>query len=455
MHSGTNMACGKDIVMETLKTVNWLIGIIFFVCYTYQFLYIPVVWLRGKIRNRSRRAAADGYAAARSLAAAAPAKRQTNRYAVMICARNEEKVIGDLIASIHAQTYDPKLIHIFVMADNCTDQTARIAREAGATVYERFNRVRVGKGYALAALMKQIQQIYPEGFDGYFVFDADNILSPDYVEQMDKTFSKGFEIVTSYRNSKNYGDNWLSAGSALWYLRESRYLNHARHLLGTSCAVGGTGFLFSRTIAEEMGPWPYHCLVEDIEFTADVIVKGHKIAFCPDAVFYDEQPSDMRQSWRQRSRWCKGGLQVFSRYGGALIKGAAHGSFSCFDLAMSTMPAYILSVAAIACNVILAIYGAVVGDNLMIAVQSIAEMAFDMYLTVFTLGMITTVTEWRQIRAGTGKKILYAFTFPIFMFTYIPIALSAVFCKIEWKPVEHRVSAASLRTRGKQEALPF
>ena len=91
----------------------------------------------------------------------------------------------------------------------------------------------------------------------------------------------------------------------------------------------------------------------------------------------------------------------------------------------------------------------------MIAVQSIAEMAFDMYLTVFTLGMITTVTEWRQIRAGTGKKILYAFTFPIFMFTYIPIALSAVFCKIEWKPVEHRVSAASLRTRGKQEALPF
>ncbi len=420
--------------METLKTVNWLIGIVFFVCYAYQFLYIPTVWLR--------RAKPHG-----------PAK--ANNYAVLICARNEAAVIGDLIASLRAQTYDAKLIHIFVCADNCTDDTARIARVAGATVYERFDKVRVGKGYALATLMKQIQRIYPEGFDGYFVFDADNILTPDFIEQMNRTFSDGFDIVTSYRNSKNYGDNWLSAGSGLWYLRESRYLNHARHLLGTSCAVGGTGFLFSRKVAEEMGAWPFHSLVEDIEFSAHEIVKGRRITFCPDAVLYDEQPSDLRQSWRQRSRWCKGALQVFSHYGRELIKGAARGSFSCFDLTMSTMPAYVLSVAAIVCNVVLAVYGAVVGDDLMIAVRSIAEMVFNMYLTVFALGAITTVTEWSRIRTSPLKKVLYTFTFPLFMFTYIPIAVSAVFCKIEWKPVEHRVSAASLRARGRQEALPF
>ena len=63
-------------------------------------------------------------------------------------------------------------------------------------------------------------------------------------------FSDGYQIVTSYRNSKNYGDNWISAGYALWFLRESRYLNHARFLLGTSCAVSGTGFLFSRRVLE-------------------------------------------------------------------------------------------------------------------------------------------------------------------------------------------------------------
>lgn len=421
--------------METLKTVNWIIGIVFFVCYAYQFLYIPLLWLRKDKLH-------------------APARE--NDYAVLICARNECAVIGDLLHSLQQQTYDARHIHVFVLADNCTDATAAIARAAGATVYERFNRTQVGKGYALRCLMEHLQQDCPAGFDGYFVFDADNILSPDYLEQMNRTFSDGYDIVTSYRNSKNYGDNWLSAGSGLWYLRESRYLNHARHRLGTSCAVGGTGFLFSRAVAEEMGPWPFHSLIEDIEFSVDQIISGRRIAFCPDAVLYDEQPSTLRQSWRQRSRWCKGALQVFSRYGGALVKGSLRGSFACFDMAMSTMPAYILSAAAIVCNVVLAVYGAVVGDNLLIAVESIAQMLGQMYATMFCIGAITTVTEWRYIRTSSGKKLLFALTFPLFMFTYIPIALSVLFCKTEWKPVEHRVSAASLRQRrSKQEALPF
>ena len=420
--------------METLKTVNWIIGIVFFLCYAYQFLYIPVVWFR---RPRPH------------------GQPKVNDFAVMICARNEQAVIGDLIASLRSQTYDADHIHVFVLADNCTDDTALIARAAGATVYERFNKTQVGKGYALSALMDHLCRDYPEGFDGYFVFDADNILSPDYIEQMNRTFSDGHDIVTSYRNSKNYGDNWLSAGSGLWYLRESRYLNHARHLLGTSCAVGGTGFLFSRAVAEEMGPWPFHTLIEDIQFSIHEIVGGRSIAFCPEAVLYDEQPSDLRQSWRQRSRWCKGALQVFSRYAGPLLRGIFRGSFSCFDMAMATMPAYILSAAALLCNVSLAVYGAVVGDDLTIALRSIGEMAAQMYLTMFVIGVITTATEWRQIRTTAAKKVLYAFTFPLFMATYIPIAVSVLFRKIEWKSVEHRVSAASLRQRDKQEALPF
>ncbi len=420
--------------METLKTVNWLIGIIFFVCYAYQFLYIPVVWFR---KDKPH----------------GPSKKHS--YAVLICARNERAVIGDLIASLRAQTYDADLLRIFVLADNCTDDTAAVARAAGATVYERFNKAQVGKGYALRALMEHLAEDFPAGFDGYFVFDADNILSPDFVEQMNRTFSDGYDVVTSYRNSKNYGDNWISAGYALWYLRESRYLNHARHRLGTSCAVGGTGFLFSRAVAEKMGPWPYHTLVEDIEFSVHHIVEGGRIGFCPDAVLYDEQPSGFVPSWRQRARWCKGALQVFTRYGARLIRGIFHGSFSCYDMVSATMPAYILSTAALVCNVGLSIYGAVVGDDLMIAVQSLAEFAGQMYATMFVIGAITTATEWRMIRTAAWKKVAYVFTFPLFMATYIPIAISVLFCKIEWKPIEHKVSAASLKQRSSEEALPF
>ena len=104
--------------MEMLKTINFIIAVIFFVCYTYQFLYIPVPWLRKEKPH-------------------GPAK--ANRYAVLICARNEQRVIGDLIASLRGQTYDQSLLSIFVLADNCTDDTAMVARVAGAHVYERFH----------------------------------------------------------------------------------------------------------------------------------------------------------------------------------------------------------------------------------------------------------------------------------------------------------------------------
>ena len=231
--------------MDTLRMTNYIIAVVFFVCYTYQFLYIPVPWLLAK----------------RKAAKAAALEATPHDYTVLICARNESAVIADLIGSLRSQTYDQSLLHIFVLADNCTDDTSDIARSAGATVYERFNNVQVGKGYALQTLLGHLEQDYPAGFDGYIVFDADNILDPGYIAAMNRTFSQGYDIVTSYRNSKNYGDNWISAGYALWFLRESRYLNHARSLLGTSCAVSGTGFLFSRAVLEETGPWPFLSLI--------------------------------------------------------------------------------------------------------------------------------------------------------------------------------------------------
>lgn len=337
------------------------------------------------------------------------------------------------------------------MADNCDDHTAEIAESCGAHVYTRFNKQLVGKGYALEELMNHLAVDYPEGFDGYFVFDADNLLEPDYIEQMNKTFSDGNDIITSYRNSKNYGSNWISAGYALWFLRESKYLNYPRNLLGTSCAVSGTGFMFSRRIAEEIGSWPFHMLTEDIEFSVDQITKGEKIAFCKNAVLYDEQPVSFRQSWRQRMRWARGYLQVFHGYKKELVKGIFYGSFSCFDMSMTIMPAFILSILSIICNLTLGIWGAMIGDDIMIAVKSICQLLGNMYSMLGIIGIITTITEWKMIRTSNMKKILYTFTFPLFMFTYIPISLVALFCKTEWKPIKHTVTAQQFEGKLKQK----
>ena len=410
----------------TLRTINAIISALFFICYTYQFLYIPLVLAK------------------KPKALAAPAR--AHRYAVLIAARNEENVISGLLDSLRAQTYDMSLVTVFVAADNCTDSTAAIARAHGAVVYERFNQLNVGKGYALDFLLQHIGADYPAGFDGYFVFDADNILAPDYIERMNEMFSNGHEIVTSYRNSKNFGGNWISAGYALWFLRESRYLNGARTRLGSSAAVGGTGFLFSQRILNESHGWRFYLLTEDIEFSVYHILRGEKIAICESAVLYDEQPTDFRQSCRQRLRWAKGYVQVFLRYGGQLLRGAARGSWSCFDISMSILPAFILTSLCLLANSTLTVLGLMQGAGVWFALRSLLECLGSILATLLVLGGITTATEWHRIHATTAQKLVYTLTFPLFMLTYLPISLAALFMKVEWKPIHHSVRLSAVPT---------
>ena len=271
--------------MQTVKMINFILMCLFFACYMYQFLYIPVSWLPRKRRARE-----------------AP----LHRFAVLIAACNEETVIGNLLDSIKAQSYPERFLKVFVVADNCRDKTAETARAHGAEVYERHNASLRGKGYALDFLLREMERHAYNEFDGYIVLDADNVLDRDFVSRMNETFSEGKDIVTCYRDSKNYGDNWISAGYALWFLRESRYLNGARYTIGSSCAVSGTGFAFTREILDRIGSWHFFLLTEDIEFSTDCIAHGIRIGYCADAYVYDEQPTTMKDSWRQRMRWAKG-----------------------------------------------------------------------------------------------------------------------------------------------------
>ena len=414
--------------MEAVKTINYIISIVFIVCYTYQFFYILVPYV---VKDR-RRGEVRGH-----------------RYAVLISARNEEAVIGQLLESIKRQSYDGGLVTTFVVADNCTDGTARVAAESGAIVFERFDSANVGKGYALNYLLHRIDELFPERpFDGYFVFDADNVLEENYIEEMNRVFSEGYEIVTSYRNSKNFGDNWISSGYALWFLRESQFLNHARMKLGTSCAVSGTGFLFSQKVLGDCGGWNFHLLTEDIEFTVHNVVRGLKIGYCHDAVLYDEQPTRFRQSWNQRLRWARGYLQVFGKYGKDLLRGIAHGSFSCFDMTMNIMPA------AVFANGAAAVWGLITGQDVSVVGESLLSMLVNTYLTLIVIGGSATISEWKRIYAPTWKKIVYTLTFPIFMFTYIPISFAALFARrVTWKPIVHSRSASLADIRAAAETL--
>ena len=409
-------------MLTVIRTAALIVGLFFTVGYLYQVFYVLV----GLLKTPKTYEETKKY-----------------KYGVLISARNESAVIAQLIQSIKQQNYPKKLITVFVVADNCTDHTAEIARQAGAVVYERFNKEQVGKGYALDWLLKNIAKDYGEdAFDGYFVFDADNILDENYVAEMNKVFGSGYRVITSYRNSKNYGDNWISAGYALWFLRESKYLNGARMICHSSCAISGTGFLVSSKIIQKNHGWKHHLLTEDIEFSVDSIVHGEVIGYCEKAILYDEQPIRFKEAWNQRLRWAKGFYQVFANYGKNLIKGCFTGRrFQCYDMLMTIAPATLLTLLTVFVNGGFLLSGLLTGNEAVLEMSTyqVCNTIFSVYCSLFLFGTITTITEWKQIHSVWYKKIMYLFTFPIFMFTYIPIAICALFKKVQWTPIQHSV----------------
>ena len=276
----------KVIFMNMIRLVeafNLFLAVLFTVAYFYQLVYLVIGLVK---RRRWKQPEAVRY----------------HRYAAVISARNEAGVIGELIHSLKQQNYPARLLDVYVVADNCTDDTAQVSRRAGAIVYERFNQVKKGKGYALDYLFRTLAREGRDRYDAYLIFDADNLVDPNFVLEMNKTFDRGdYGAITCYRNSRNFGANWISAGYAIWFLREARFLNFPRMLLGTNCHVSGTGFLISADVIRENKGWPYHLLTEDIEFSVSCALKGRRIGYCDKAVIYDEQPTTFRQSWDQRT----------------------------------------------------------------------------------------------------------------------------------------------------------
>ncbi|MBR1736734.1 MAG: glycosyltransferase, partial [Firmicutes bacterium] len=250
---------------------------------------------------------------------------------------------------------------------------------------------------------------------------------------------------TSYRNSKNFDSNWISSGYSVMFLREARLLNNARMMLNTSCAISGTGFLVSSEIISEMDGWKYFLLTEDIEFTVDSVIKGETIGYCGNAIFYDEQPVKFSQSWKQRMRWAKGFYQIIYKYGAELLKSIfTKKSFSCYDMFMTTTPGVVFTIASVILNlcmisiglVYIVNYPSIMTDSL----KNILKLMTNGYDLLFMLGIVSVITEWNRINAVWYKKLFYTITFPLFMYTFIPIAIAALFKKVKWDPIAHTVT---------------
>ena len=155
-------------------------------------------------------------------------------------------------------------------------------------------------------------------------------------------------------------------------------------------------------------------------------------------MLYDEQPVTFEQSFKQRLRWAKGFFQVFHRYGLDLFKVTfERRNMSCYDMLMVIMPAIILTIVTLVFNGSVLLFGGYSDYQNNLILTMLGQMIMNIYLMLVMIAVITTWTQWKNIHTTSFKKILYIFTFPFFMFTYIPITIVAFFKKVEWQPIEH------------------
>ncbi len=415
---------------QILVNINTILLTIFGFLYIYQVVMsATAIFLKGR-----KYKATDKYAS----------------YVFVTCARNEESVIEQMITSIRNLNYPADKIAIHVVADNSEDQTAEIARRLGVRVFERKNQELVGKSYALDYYFKTVKdEPFPLDFGGFIVVDTDNTYDQNYLLEINKVYQEtGANIIAAYRSSLNLGDSLWSYGTGYSFLRESTLMHKVRSHMNVSAYVSGTSFFVSLARIKKIGGWPYHTFIEDIESSAAAVLEQDQVYYAHNAIFYDEQPDNFRDSMRQRLRWVKGLYQMFIRYVGKLTKGIFTGKkklnerFAHFESALFNTPVPGFTIYWFI------LYGVLASVNLLIThdfayfVQTylftLFDFVFSFYVFTTVMSLLISFIDWKRIKMHPVKKILFPFVGFFFLITYVPLMIAAPFIKVKWKPVKHK-----------------
>ena len=373
--------------------------------------------------------------------------KKDHKFMAIIPAHNEEAVVGNLIESLKNQTYNKELYDIYVIADNCTDNTARIARDAGAIVYERFDEEHKTKGYALDWFLKQKIEENAQ-YDAFCIFDADNIVDVDFLKNMNKKLCQGEEVVQGYRDIKNPTDSWVSAGYAIFYWTMNRFYHLARYNLGLSPLINGTGFMVKFDLVKPTNGFDTVTLTEDIEFSLKTIISGKKLGWATDAIVYDEQPVGFKQSWSQRSRWTVGHIQCLKEYTKPLAAAVKeHKTLMNFDgllYMLGSIPMFVLTIVLLLLNFVMYFGNGMTTTDLIIN-------CLRYLLPTFLLPIGTAVIAMYLDRRPIKPMLKGLACYPLFMGSWLLINFKCLFKRdTTWEKINHvrdiKIADAGLQT---------
>ena len=251
-----------------------------------------------------------------------------SRFLVLVPAHNEEKVIGDIIQNLNDMDYPKELYDFYIIADNCTDNTAEVARNLGAKVIETRKESEDAPTGKPIALKKALQAVgdYQNRYDLMMIFDADNLMDTNMFREVNSQYlDKGKpDFIQCYLGAKN------KKGVVAWfyytgYTLTNRFFDLAKYRLGLNCAIGGTGFAMTTSYLYKRGGWTTMSLTEDFEIQVEATLEGRRILWNHHTRVYDEKPTSLLASIRQKIRWGQGHWYVALHNTGKLFRALRDG----------------------------------------------------------------------------------------------------------------------------------
>lgn len=377
-----------------------------------------------------------------------PKSKTNHKFALLIPARNESAVIEKLLQSLDMQTFPRECFDIFVAVESGDDPTCAIAKSYDAEVYIKQDFSHNGKGYVLEELIDYIFHFKEDkNYEAFMIIDADNILASDYLEKMNNALDAGYDIALGYRNSKNWNSGWVSACTGLTFTRFSHFQNYAKSKFNSTVYLSGTCYYIKTDIVKEHGGWIWHSLTEDVQLTSVAAINGYNTIYLDDAVFYDEQPTDVRTSFNQRRRWLKGFFDNKALYKTDLQKGVfaeKSNSLACFEMSLGSL--CMICFAFCFAIYTLGNFGVILANikNIPVVRMALIRLLLSWagyFLALYLDTAIMLITERKRIKMKPSKKLQAIIMRPVYSLMYIPVAISTLFKQVEWTPIKHNINA--------------
>lgn len=433
-----------EILYRILSIINYIVLIVMLIPLAVQCVSVFLFWVKKKRFPKSEKKA---------------------RIAYLIPAHNESSVIFDTVKSIiENQKYPRECFDVFVVADNCTDNTAELAKKAGAIVWERHD-PDPSHRMALYPLKEGIDKIIhaENPHDMVIHLDADNHICDDFSSLMNDAYQSGVVFARPFEGGTNSAQNFYTKACTLFYSFDSRYGSRVRERFGIAAHVNGAGAMMATSMLLKCGGYDVTSISDDAEFNFNRMLEGTYGHFIEDAVVYEDMPSSFKDTVNRTQRIGSGGMSLLkTKLMRMLGKFFVTGRISYVEMFI-TYSFNFLAVLLCVWVPLFFIYDFIYLANCAYGNIAVSMMSQEYYMTVlwntvwsiigvvgglfvvfgYLQALLVVMTDYKKLGAKRRRDMISAvFLFPVFVFLYGgALAYGALKKPKGWKEIKRNAPA--------------